>query len=82
MCVKFSYVIYLKLIDEYEFWSLKLNVKKTKYTPIRDIPRDMQLEDGKGTINYVNEYTYLRVKITKDGNHEPEMIELIEDEQL
>ena len=31
----------------------------------------MQLEDGKGTINYVNEYTYLGVKITKDGNHEP-----------
>ena len=58
-----------KLIDEYELWGLKLNVKKTKYTPIRDIPRDLQLEDGKGTINYVNVYTYLGVKVTKDGNH-------------
>jgi hypothetical protein len=37
--------------------------------PIRDIPRDLKLEDGKGTINYVNEYTYLGVKVTKDGNH-------------
>jgi hypothetical protein len=33
----------------------------------------MQLENGEGTINYVNEYTYLGVKITKDGNHEPEI---------
>ena len=33
----------------------------------------MQLEDGKGIINYVNEYTYLGVKITKGGNHEPEI---------
>ena len=41
--------------------------------PIRDIPRDLQLEDGTGIINYVNEYTYLEVKITKDGNHEPEI---------
>jgi len=30
--------------------------------PIRDIPRDLQLEDGKGKKNYVNEYTYLGVK--------------------
>jgi hypothetical protein len=29
--------------------------------------------DGKGIINYVNEYAYLGVKITKDGNHEPEI---------
>jgi len=41
--------------------------------PIRDIQRHLQLEDGKGTINYVNEYTYLGVKITIDGNHEPEI---------
>jgi hypothetical protein len=41
--------------------------------PIRDIPRDLQLEDGKGIINYVNEYTYLGVKITKEGNYEPEI---------
>jgi len=42
-----------------------------------------QLEDGKGIISHVNEYTYLAVRITKDGNYEPElMIELIENEQL
>jgi hypothetical protein len=34
--------------------------------------RDLQLEDGKGTINHVNEHTYLSVRITKDGNCEPE----------
>jgi hypothetical protein len=32
---------------------------------IRDIPRNLQLEGGKGIINYVNEYTYLGVKIIK-----------------
>jgi len=62
-----------KLIDEYELWGLKLNVKRTKYMSIRDIPRNLQLEDGKGTINYVNKYTYLGIKVTKDGNHEPEI---------
>jgi hypothetical protein len=41
--------------------------------PIRDTPRDLQLEDEKGIINYVNEYIYLGVKITKDGKHEPEI---------
>ena len=41
--------------------------------PIRDIPRDLQLEDEKGIINCVNEYNYLGVKITRDGNHEPEI---------
>jgi len=41
--------------------------------PIRDIPRDLQLKHGKGIIKYVNKYTYLGVKITKDGNHEPEI---------
>jgi len=28
-----------KLIDEYELWGLKLNVKKTKYMAIEDITR-------------------------------------------
>ena len=37
-----------KLIEEYELWGLKLNVKKTKYMAIGDTPRDLQLEDGKG----------------------------------
>ena len=37
------------------------------------ITRDLQLEYCKGTINYVNEYTYVGVKITKVGNHEPEI---------
>ena len=39
-----------KLIDEYELWGLKLNVKKTKYMSIRDIPRDLKLEDEKQDI--------------------------------
>ena len=34
---------------------------------------NLQLEDGKGIINHVNEYTYMGVRITKDGNHEPEI---------
>ena len=34
---------------------------------------DLQLEDGKGIISHVNEYIYLRVRITKDGNHKPEI---------
>jgi hypothetical protein len=58
-----------KLIDEYELWGLKLNVKKTKYMAIGDTSRDLQLEDGKGT----SEYDYLGVRITKNGNHEPEI---------
>jgi hypothetical protein len=62
-----------KLIDEYDLWGLKLNVKETKYMAIGDTSRDLQLEDGKGIISYVNEYTYLGVRINKDGNHEPEM---------
>jgi hypothetical protein len=60
-----------KLIDEYELWGLKLNVKKTKYMAIGDTSRDLQLEDRKETISHVSETTYLRVRITKDGNHEP-----------
>jgi len=48
-----------KLIDEYELWCLKLNVKETKYMAIGDTSRDLKLEDGKGIISYVNEYTYL-----------------------
>jgi len=60
-----------KLTDEYELWGLKLNVKKTKYMTIGDTSRDLKLEDGKWTISRVNEYTYLGVRITKDGNHEP-----------
>ena len=37
-----------KLIEEFEFWGLKLNVNKTKYMAIGDTSRDLQLEDGKG----------------------------------
>jgi len=48
-------------------------LKKTKYMTIGDTSRDLQLEDGKGIISHVNEYTYLGVKITKDGNQEPEI---------
>ena len=35
--------------------------------------RDLQLEDRKGIISHVNEYTYVGVRITKDGNHEPQI---------
>jgi hypothetical protein len=35
--------------------------------------RDLQLEGGKGIISYVKEYTYLGVRITKDGNYELEI---------
>ena len=62
-----------KLIDEYELWGLKLNVKKTKYMVIGNTSRYLQLEDGKGIISHANEYTYLRVRITKDGNHKAEI---------
>jgi hypothetical protein len=40
---------------------------------IRDTLRDLHLEDVRGTINHVNEYAYLGVRITKDGNCEPEI---------
>ena len=44
---------------------------------IGDTSRNLQLEDGKGTISDVSEYVYLGVKITKDGNHEPEISDRI-----
>jgi len=40
---------------------------------IGDTSRDLQLEDGKGTISHESAYVYLGVRITKDGNHEPEI---------
>ena len=40
---------------------------------IGDTLRDIQLQDGKRIISHVNEYTYLGVRITKSGNHEPEI---------
>ena len=40
---------------------------------IGDTLRDLQLEEGKGIISHVVEYTYLGVRITKDGNYEPEI---------
>jgi len=54
-------------------WFLKLNVKKTIYIAMGETSRDLKLEDGKGIICHVNEYTYLGVRITKDGNHDPEI---------
>jgi hypothetical protein len=54
-------------------WVLKLTVKKTKYMTIGDTLRDLQLEDGKGIMSHVNEYNYLGVKVTKDGNYESEI---------
>ena len=40
---------------------------------IGDTSRDLQLEDWKGVISHVNEYTYLGVRMTKAGNHESEI---------
>jgi hypothetical protein len=40
-------------------------LKKTKYMAIRETARDLQLEDRKGIISHVNEYTYLGVRITR-----------------
>ena len=40
---------------------------------IGDTSRDLQLEDGKGTVSHVSDYVSLGVRITKDGNHEPEI---------
>jgi len=40
---------------------------------IGDTLRDLHLEDGKGSISPVNEYAYLGVRITEDGNCEPEI---------
>jgi hypothetical protein len=40
---------------------------------IGDTSRDLKLDDAKGIISHVREYTYLGVRITKDGNHEPEI---------
>ena len=62
-----------KLIDEYELWGFKLNIKKTKYMAMGDTSRDLQLEDEKRTISHISEYVYLGVRITKDGTDEPEM---------
>ena len=62
-----------KLIDEYEVWCLKVNVKKTKHMAIQDTLRYLQLEDWKWIRSHVNEYIYLGVRITKDGNNELEI---------
>ena len=43
-----------------------------------DTSKDLQLEDGKGITSHVNQYTYLGVRITKDGNHEPEINDRID----
>jgi hypothetical protein len=63
------------LIDENGLWGLKLNVKETKYMAIGYISRYLQLEECKGIISHVNEYTYLGVRITKVGSHRPEINE-------
>jgi len=44
---------------------------------IGDTLRDLKVEDGKGIISHLNEYTYLWVRITKDGNYEPEICDRI-----
>jgi len=52
-------------------------LKRTEYMAIGDTSRYLQLEDGKGIISNVNEYTYLGVRISKDGSHEPQINERI-----
>ena len=50
---------------------------------IWDTARNLQLEDGKGTISDVIEYVYLGVRIIKmEITNQNLMMELIEDEQL
>ena len=44
---------------------------------IGDTSRDLQLGDGKEIISHVNVYIYLGVRITKDGNLEPEINDII-----
>ena len=44
---------------------------------IGDTSRDLQLEDGKGIISHVNEYTYLGVRVTKERNYEQEINDII-----
>ena len=54
----------------------RLYISRTGISDLKlpgDTSRDLQLEDGKGIISHVNEYTYLGVRISKDGNHEPEI---------
>ena len=51
--------------------------KKTKYMAIGNRTTVLQLEDRKGIISHVNEYTYFGVRITKDGNHEQQINERI-----
>jgi hypothetical protein len=70
-----------KLIDEYKLWGLKLSVKKTKYMAIGDTLRDLHLKDGKGIVTHLNEYIYLVVRITKDGNYDPEINDKINRER-
>jgi len=48
---------------------------------IEDTLRDFHLEDGKGIVTHLIEYTYLVVRITKDGNYEPEINEKINRER-
>ena len=60
-----------KLIDEYEMWGLKLNVKKknSMYGHRRHIKRltTRRLEGDNKLC------TYLGVRLTKDGNYESEI---------
>jgi len=61
-------------MQEFELWSFKRNIKELiNYMAIGHTLRNLQLEDRKEIISHVNEYTYLGVRITKDGNREPEI---------
>lgn len=62
-----------KLIQEYSLWGLKINMDKSRYMTIGDLPQDLILEENLGTIKYTEEYKYLGIKITKDGKQETEI---------
>ena len=40
-------------------------------------PQDLISEDGIGTVKYCTEYTYLGIKIIRNGNHDDDIYEII-----
>jgi hypothetical protein len=57
-----------------------MGMKEEIYAHRRHIKR-FTTKDGKGIIRHVNEYTYLGVRITKDGNHKLEINDRINRER-
>ena len=55
-----------KLLEEYEKWSLKINLEKAFYVGCGAETKDLILEDQKGCIREYEEFKYLGVKIYKE----------------